>query len=107
MRFEICWSPRHASCISRTAFRVLYPAVHSAEAPATTLQEALDWTWRFANVVHQGDPWVKTGLRLAMVGDVFLVNGEAHAVMMMGFERFEFQREGDLLISQVPVFPQP
>lgn len=33
-----------------------------------------------------------------MVGDVFFVNGEAQAEMMMGFERFEFQREGDVLV---------
>ncbi len=33
-----------------------------------------------------------------MVGDVFVVNGEAHAVMLMGFERFEVRREGDTLI---------
>ncbi len=68
------------------------------EAPVQTVQEALDWTWRYANIVQQGDPWTRTGLRSEMVGDVFFVNGEAHAVMMMGFERFEFQREGDTLI---------
>jgi hypothetical protein len=31
-------------------------------------------------------------------GDEFLVKGKAHAVMMMGSERFELQREGDTLI---------
>jgi hypothetical protein len=41
---------------------------------------------------------IRNFLRSAMVGDVFLVNSEAHAVMMMGFERFEFQRERDVLI---------
>jgi hypothetical protein len=33
-----------------------------------------------------------------MVGDVFVVNGEAHAMMLMGFERFGFRREGHMLI---------
>jgi hypothetical protein len=63
-----------------------------------TLQEALHWTWRYANIVQADDPWIKTGLRSAIVGDVFFVNRETHAVMMIGFERFEFQREGDVLI---------
>jgi hypothetical protein len=72
--------------------------VQMMDAPAATFQEALDWTWRYANIVHPGGPWIETGLRSAMVSDVFLVNGEAHTVMMMGFERFEFQHEGDVLI---------
>jgi hypothetical protein len=98
MRIEIFFPPEGMFCILEPAFNVPYRLVHAVEGPAQALEEALDWAWRYANIVHQGDPWIKTGLRSAMVGDVFLVNGEAHAVMMMGFERFQFQREGDRLI---------
>ncbi len=98
MRVEIFYPPEGTFCLFEPAFNVPYRLVHTVEAPGQTLREALDWTWRYANIVHQGDPWIKTGLRSAMVGDVFVVNGEAHAVMMMGFERFEFQREDNVLI---------
>ncbi len=61
-------------------------------------QQALGWTWGNANNVRQGDPWVKIGLRSAIVGIVFVVKGEAPAVMLLDFERFEFYREGDALV---------
>jgi hypothetical protein len=64
--------------------RIWHALTSAAEVPATTLQEDLDWAWRYANVVQQGNPWIRTGLRSAMVGDVFLVNGETHSVMLMG-----------------------
>ncbi len=99
MRVEIFFPPEGTFGLFEPAFNVPYRLVHTVEAPVSTLQEALDWTWRYANIVQADDPWTRTGLRSAMVGDVFFVNGEAHAVMMMGFERFEFQREGDTLIS--------
>jgi hypothetical protein len=110
VRVEIFFPPEGIWCTFEPAFNVPYRLVHTGEAPVQTVQEALDWAWRYANIVHQGDPWIKTGLRSAMVGDVFLVNGEAHAVMMVGFERCEFQREEDVLIlhgqqSRPPIPP--
>jgi hypothetical protein len=36
-----------------------------------TLQDALDWMWRHANIVRKGDPWTRSGLRSAMVGDPY------------------------------------
>ncbi len=33
-----------------------------------------------------------------MVGDAFVINGEAYAVMMIGFKHFEYHREGDTLV---------
>jgi hypothetical protein len=78
------------------------PRIHqssqSNDSVLCACPKALDWTWRHANIVQADDPWTGTGLRSAIVGDVFLVNGVAHAVTMAGFERFEFQREGDSLI---------
>jgi hypothetical protein len=98
MQVEIFFPPEGMMCVFEPEFNVPYRLVHAAEAPATTIQAALDWTWRYANIVELNDPWTDTGLRSAMVGDVFFANGEAYAVMMLGFQRFEFQREGDLLI---------
>ena len=103
---------RETFCLFEPAFNVPYRLVHVVEVPATTLVEVLDWTWRYTNIVERGDPWSQIGLRSAMVGDVFLVNGEAHAAMMMGFERFGFQREGDVLILHgqqgfPPIRPSP
>jgi hypothetical protein len=98
MLVEISYPRGSTYCTFEPAFNVPYRLVQPVEVPATTLQEALDWTWRYANIVHQGDPWIKTCLRSAMVGDVFLVNGESLAVMMMGFQRFEFERKGYELI---------
>ena len=97
MFVEIFFPPEGMFCTFEPAFNVPYRLVHAVETPAGELEEALDWAWRFANVVQAGDPWIKTGLRSAMVGDVFFVNGEAHAVMIAGFDRFEFQREGEML----------
>ncbi len=59
-----------------------------------------------------GDLLVETGLRSAMVGDVHFINSEVHAVMMVGFERFEFRREDDMLIMHgqqgfPPIRPSP
>jgi hypothetical protein len=96
MLVEIFFPPEGTFCTFEPAFNVPYRLMHTIEVPATTLEEPLDCTWRDANIVQHGDPWIKTGLRSAMFGDLF-VKGEAHAVMM-GFERFEFQREGDVLI---------
>lgn len=112
MLVEISLPLEGSFCPFEPALSVPYPPVDTVELPETMHQEALDWTWRYANIVHQGDPWIKTGLRSAMVGDVFLVNGEAQAVMMVGFARFEFEREGDVLIIQgqlgfSPVWPSP
>ncbi len=98
MRVEIFYPPEGTFCVFEPAFNVPYRQVHSVETPVQTLPEALDWMWRYTNIVQPADPWVKTGLRSAMVGDVFVVNNQAHAVMMLGFERFEFHREGDRLI---------
>jgi hypothetical protein len=98
MRVEIFIPPEGMICVFEPAFNVPYRLVHTAEVPAATIQEALDWTWRYAKIVEQNDPWTHSGLRSAMVGDVFLVNGEARAVMRLGFKHFEFQREGDVLI---------
>jgi hypothetical protein len=98
MRVEIFYPPEGMMCTFEPAFNVPYRLVHTVEPHAVTIQKALDWTWRYANVVCESDPWTRTGLRSAMVGDVFLINDEAHAVMMAGFAQFEFQREGDSLI---------
>lgn len=97
MRIEIFFPPEGILCLFAPAYDVPYRLVHTVEAPTISIEEALAWMWRYANVVEPNDPWICVGLRSAMVGDVFLVNGEAHAVMMIGFQQFEFEREAGTL----------
>lgn len=63
MRVEILFPPEGTFCTFEPAFNVPYLLVHAVEVPAQALGEALDWTWRYANAVHQRDPWTRTGLR--------------------------------------------
>jgi hypothetical protein len=56
MRVEIFLPPEGMMSTFEPAFNVLYRLVHTVEAPAMTIAEARDWTWRDANVVRLGDP---------------------------------------------------
>jgi hypothetical protein len=62
MLVEIFFPPEGTSCLFEPDFNVPYRLVQVVEAPVQTLQKALDWTWRFANILQHGDPWIRTGL---------------------------------------------
>lgn len=96
MFVEIFYPPENVFCLFEPAFDVPYRLVRSVKAPTISVEEALAWTRRHANV-NANDPWIRTGLRSAMVGDVFLVKRQAYAVMPVGYERFEYQRDGGTL----------
>jgi hypothetical protein len=73
MLVEIFLPSEGPFCMFEPTLNVPYRLVHMVEAHATTLQETLDWTRRYANNVQACDPWVKSGLRSSVVGEVFLV----------------------------------
>jgi hypothetical protein len=65
-------APCSGMAVSTRSF-VPYRRVHAVAVPEHKPQEALDWTWRYANILHRGYPWIKTGLRSAKVGGVYLI----------------------------------
>jgi hypothetical protein len=52
MIVEIFFPSEGGFCTFEPAFSVPYRLVQVVEAPAQALEEALDWTWRYANIVH-------------------------------------------------------